>query len=147
MVAVWRFYDGYEDMYAARPDEERAVVTYIVLGSFEGTTVVCYIDGSLGAVSAAIGAIGERTHARAWKHTEIPLETALGCVEQAKRNERVTLDSLQRQIAHLNENRASFDASGHRLAYGVPYCDALIRATAHEIRVRQVRDAFLLQVS
>ena len=150
MVVVWRFYDGYEDVYAARPDEERAVVTYIVLGSFEGTTVVCYIGGSpgsLGTVGAAIAAIGERTHARAWRHAEMPLATALGCVEQAKRNERVTLDCLQRQIAHLNENRASFEASGHRLAYGVPYCDAVIREITHEIRVRQVRDAFLLQVS
>lgn len=145
MVVVWRFYDGYEDVYAKLPDEERAVVTYIVLGSFDGTTVVCYIDGA--AVGATIGAIGARTHAKAWRHAEMPLATAQAYVEQAKRNDRVSLDSLQHRIAHLKENHASLDASGYRLAYGMSYCDALIRETAHEIRVRQVRDAFLLQVS
>ncbi|NDE91696.1 MAG: hypothetical protein EB059_11305, partial [Alphaproteobacteria bacterium] len=62
MVVVWRFYDGYEDVYAKLPDEERAVVTYIVLGSFDGTTVVCYIDGAAvgapGSLGAAVGAPG-----------------------------------------------------------------------------------------
>jgi hypothetical protein len=77
----------------------------------------------------------------------MPLATAQAYVEQAKRNDRVSLDSLQHRIAHLKENHASLDASGYRLAYGMSYCDALIRETAHEIRVRQVRDAFLLQVS
>jgi hypothetical protein len=77
----------------------------------------------------------------------MPLATAQAYVEQARRNDRVSLDSLQHRIAHLKENHASLDASGYRLAYGMSYCDALIWETAHEIRVRQVRDAFLLQVS
>jgi hypothetical protein len=100
MHPIYEYYDGYED----EPEDQRAKVRYVVLGSMIGSKsiVICYVP------SGFIATIHENIHKKAWLVDDY---VSIDQLREYTKNEkkRYVVSDYEKHIEWLNENKDSIN--------------------------------------
>jgi L-fucose isomerase-like protein len=156
MHPIYEYYDGYEDTWEDEPEDQRAKVRYVVLGSMIGSKsiVICYVP------SGFIATINENIHKKAWLVDDCVSIDQLREYTKHER-QRYVVSDYEKHIEWLNENKDSINkkhifppgntVSGYNGIYDinytysseVSYTDAVIAALKNKVEVLKIRDAFV----
>lgn len=159
-MQIYEYYDGYEDFWPKRK-KHRPKVQYIVLGDLiPDRIVICYLNIETNNFLAPLHI---HIHKKAWSVNILDKKEASISIQNAIKNYRDTIESLEKKINNTIQNKEKLDAENNIksegyssssgdssytiiLKYGDSYSEKYIEAMQKRINILQIAKSALLQV-